>query len=679
MNKGGNKLFGRFEDWKKIAFVVSLFCFTISAHAAKQTFNAKDMDIRALIETVSRITGKTIIIDPRVKNQKVTILSQEPLSEDEIYDTFLSVLRVHGFSAVQTGKVTKIVQDQTAKSDYSPVVTDNNSGFKGDKMITRIVKVKNTDASQLVSVLRTLIPQQGHFAVYRPTNVLIIHDRAANIERIVKIIGQVDKASNEEIEIINLEHAAASEVVRILESLSKKTASKGKTATSGTQPRFVADERTNSILLTADNNTRLKMRSIIAHLDTPLESTGNTQVFYLKYADGKDLVQVLTGVVESIGQEKKAGASKSTNTRRRSSNTNKDFNIEAHEATNSLVVTATPDVMRSIEGVIRQLDIARHQVMVEAIIAELSEDFTRRLGIQWLFGGDGTAPAGVIGGDADGVPIAAIAGAALSENEDALAQALSGIQGITAGVGNIVDGSFSFAALIEALAADTDTNLLSTPSLMTMDNEEASISVGEQLPIITGSTLGSNNSNPFTQVSRQDVGVKLKVTPQINEGTAVKLQIEQEVSAQSGATSVDITIRQRKINTTVLVPDGQIIVLGGLIDDSINQSQTKVPLLGDIPLIGNLFRTQSSRIRKNNLVVFLRPTIIKDRATMNSISSQKYNYIRGLQMKTKAEGVNLFFGAEHMVLPEIDEVLTLPPTFEETQAAADGEEDASTP
>lgn len=631
------------------------------AQAGKVTLSAKEQDIRALIESVSRITGRTFIIDPRVKNQKVTILSREPMEEEEVYQVFLSALRVHGVAAVETGNVTKIVQDQTAKVDSSPVTTGSGSKYDGDEMITTIIRVRNTDAQQLLSVLRTLTPTSGHFTVYRPTNVLIIHDRAANIKRLNKIIQQVDKASNEELEIINLQHAAAGEVVRILESLAKKSSGTKKGGAATAEPRFVADERTNSILLLAGEDSRLRLRSVIAHLDTPLETSGNTKVIHLKNAKAKDLVQVLTGVVESIDTgENKGGAT--ARTRRRSSSTKKDFNIEAHEDTNSLVITATPDIMKSIEVVIRQLDIARSQVHVEAIIVEFSENLAKRLGIQWLFGGD-NSPGGYI--SMSDPNIAAVASAAADGNESALIPLLNGVRGIAAGVGSFSENGFSFGALINAIAEDSDTNILSTPSLMTMDNEEASISIGEEVPVLTGQSLGSNNANPFSQVNRQDIGIKLKIKPQINSGDAVRLEIEQEVSALAGNTGIDITIAQRKIQTTIMVDNGQTIVLGGLIDDSVIETVDKVPLLGDIPLFGHLFRSQSSQKTKRNLMVFIRPTIIHDPKSSNLISSQKYNYMRGLQIESRQRGINLMMNRQVTVMPEYDEDMIIPPTFDE--------------
>lgn len=653
--------------------------------AGNAVLNLKDTDIEVFIESVSRITKKTFIIDPRVRNKKVTVISQHEMNEDEIFALFLSVLQIQGFSAVEVNGAYKIQQLQEMKQDAVPVYEEGDTGFKGDQIITRIIKVYNVDVGQLVPLLRTLVSTQGHMAQYKPTNVMVLHDTAANVERIVKLIQQIDKESNEEIEVIPLVHASATEVVRILDNIEKqKGQAKGATAN---ESRFVADERTNSILLNADQKNVLRLRALIAQLDSEMKTNGNTKVVYLKYAKAEELAALLEGVGESLEKEETKEAPK-----RRGGN-DKGYSIKAHEETNALVISAAPDLMRSFESVIAQLDLRRKQVHVEAIIVEISDSRVKELGVQWattagLVNFSNTSPsiaqvgAGVLsyhGIDQPGTTVSVDGttttnpSQSTGDNGAALGQVLAGATGALFG---FTDNK-SWAGLLKALATDTDSNVLSTPSLTTLDNEEASISIGQEVPIITGSTLGGNNSNPFQQIQRKDVGIKLKITPQINEGDAVRLTIEQEVSSIAGATGADIVTNKRQINTTVLAGNGQTIVLGGLIDDNIQESAQKVPLLGDIPIIGSLFSSNATNKIKRNLMVFIRPTIVSDPAGFDEISSRKYNYMRAQQVDWQQRGISLMPATDATVLPAWDDQLALPPSFEETLKQHDLSNDAN--
>ncbi|PHS18958.1 MAG: type II secretion system protein GspD [Kangiella sp.] len=660
---------------KLTLILVSLVILSTSVSADKATINQKETDIGVFIEMVSRLTGKTFIVDPRVRNKKITVISQHEMDEDEIFALFLSVLKVHQFSAVKTGNLYKIEQLQTAKQDSVEVYTEGKK-YAGDQLITRVIKVDNVDVSQLVPLLRTLIPQQGHMAQYKPTNVIVIHDTAANLDRLVKIIEKIDQESNQEIEIIDLEHASATEVVRILETLEKANSSSKKG--DANKPRFVADERTNSILLSANNKSSLRLKLLIAKLDSPIKNAGNTKVRHLHYAKAEEIATLLEGVGDSIQTDD--SKKKSSSSRRGS---NKGYSIKAHQETNSLVITAPPDIMKSFDSVINQLDIRRKQVHVEAIIVEISESLNQELGVQW--GGAG----GLINFSNTSVPATSVIGGLLSnrgqdgtttvsfpdgvrteistpnqgDNGAGIGQAIAGVTGALLGFSN----GNSWGALLNLLASDTESNVLSTPSLTTLDNEEATISIGQEIPIITGSQLGSGNSNPFQSVDRQDVGIKLKITPQINEGNAVVLSIEQEVSGIAGSTSVDVVTNKRVIKTTVLVNSGQTIVLGGLIDNDVQESEQKVPILGDIPFLGALFRSSGTTKRKTNLMVFIRPTIITDAADINDISSNKYNYMRALELDKKLKGISLMPFTDPAVLPEWDESLALPPSFEKAE------------
>jgi general secretion pathway protein D len=636
-----------------------LMCLTgvLPAHAETVTLNLKDADISALISTVAEVSSKNFIVDPRVKG-KVTVVSSQPMNSDEVYQVFLSILKVHGYAAVPSGEVIKIVPDVNAKQDGIPTTTDNSPG-RGDEMVTRVVQVDNVGAAQLVPILRPLVPQQGHLAAYPATNVLIISDRAINVERIVSIIRRIDQVSDSEIEVIALTHASANEVVRVLNSLKRATpgaAPGGAAAAAGGQV-LVADERTNSVLLGGDRAARLRMRAIISHLDTPLDSGGNTDVVYLRYAEATKLVSVLTGVgkiaEQGAAQGKGAGAT-----------TRGSFDIQADEATNALVITAPPDIMKSLKRVIGQLDIRRAQVLIEAVIAEVSGDLARELGVQWLFSGErsgGESPVGIINFTNTGQTIASVANAVGGVIDGGALPEISG--NALLGFGDISQSNnFNYLAVINALASDANTNLLSTPTLVTLDNEEAEIIIGQNVPFVTGSFTpdvgaGTATANPFQTIQREDVGLTLRIKPQINEGDALRLDIEQEVSsiADSVAGASDIVTKKRSIKTNVMVDDGQVVVLGGLIEDRVGESVQKVPLLGDIPLLGNLFKSRSADINKTNLMVFIHPVILRDSALTSEYTNNKYNFIRSLQMMEHQDGVNLMYGHQHPVMPTLEE------------------------
>ena len=621
------------------------------AHAEQITLNLNNADIEALIKTVSEHTGKNFVIDPRVKG-KVTVISAHPMDKDEFFQVFLSILEVHGFSTIPSGDLIKIVPDVKAKQSGIPTGSSLNQ-LPGDQVVTRIIQVTNVNATQLVPILRPLIPQEGHLAAYPATNVLIISDRRQNVDRLLKIIGQIDQVSDSSIEVVTLQHASAAEVVRILNGL-QDTAAKGATSAGGI--KLVADERTNSVLISGDPTSRLRAKVVIQHLDTPFDNAGNAQVIYLKYANATDLVQVLTGVSESMDSSKQAGG-------QAKGKPDIPINIQADEAANALIITAPPDQYRALEAIIRKLDIRRAQVLVEAIIAEVSYDKARKLGVQWIVDGtpDGTGPVGVIN---LGSPSITDIGTAI-----AAGGSVSLGSGTLIGGGKFDSDSVNFAALIQALESDSTSNILSTPSLMTLDNQEAEIVIGQNVPFITGSYTSTGSSstsvNPFQTVQREDVGLTLKVKPQINEGNAVKLEIEQEVSSINSTASTgasDIVTNKRTIKTVVMVEDGNTIVLGGLIDENLQQTEERVPLLGDVPLLGALFRATGTTKVKRNLMVFLRPVIMRDAAVNARISNSKYNYFRAQQIDMKQEGVNLLSDEETPILPA--RFNDMPPPFD---------------
>lgn len=652
------------------ALCTALLCFSVTA--AEYMPNFKDTDINEFINIVGKNLSRTIIVDPNVRG-KISVRSYDMLNEDQYYQFFLNVLQVYDFAVVEMPSgILKVVRSKDAKTSNIPVV--EGSARDGDEMITRVVPVYNVPVRELAPILRQLNDQAGggNVVSHDPSNVMMITGRAAVVNRLVEIIERVDRAGDEEVEIVKLRYASASEMVRIIESINK---SQGKATTAGkSEPRVVADDRTNSVIVSGDIKARQRLINLIQRMDQELETNGNTRVMFLNYAKAEDLVKVLQGVSASIQAEEQSGGT----TRRASAN--REISIDAHEDSNAIVITAEPDMMRSLEEVVRQLDIRRAQVQVEAIIVEVFEGDGTTFGVQWVSEeGGGTQFSNGI------VPVGSLAVAIEEASEStetetyvsddgspytvtntsdgdytSLASLLGGANGLIAGI--IQDG---WGAVVQAVSTDTNSNILATPHLTTMDNEEAFFIVGQEVPIITGTTTGSNNSNPFQTVDRQEVGIKLKVTPQINEGDAVQLLIEQEVSSVSGATSVDISINKREIKTTVIVDDGGTIVLGGLIDEDVQESVSKVPLLGDIPLLGHLFKSTSTTKRKRNLMVFLKPTIVRDGATMNAISHRKYNYIRALQLKRQQEGISLMPTEETPTMPNWDDKLSLPPSFEE--------------
>jgi general secretion pathway protein D len=629
-----------------LALILSLWITSLPASAESEglTLNLKDADILAVISTISEMTGKNFIIDPRVKG-KVTIISSQPMNADAIYQVFLALLNVHGFAAVPGDGAIKIVPSVSAKQGPVPTITPRLQ-LTGDEYITRVIPVQNVNAAQLVPILRPLLPQQGHLAAYQNGNVLIASDIASNIDRLVQIIRRIDREGDEDIEVVRLSHASAAEVVRILKSLERG----GEKGVPSDQPTLVADERTNSVLISGSKAQRLRLRTLVTHLDTPLETIGNTEVIYLRYANAKDLVSVLTGISKGLTEPQAAAAKGATSKRL-------DAFIEADEGSNSLVITASPDVLRSLKAVVRKLDIRRAQIMIEAVIAEVSEDTANELGVQWALGGeDGDLKGGgVVNFSGSGTGIIEIASAL--DNRTPIA--LDGLSvGIAAG------DPFSIGAVLRALAGNANNNVLATPNLMTMDNEEAEIIVGREVPYLTGSYTstggGTTPENPFQTFERKDVGLTLRVKPQINEGDAVKLEITQEQSSIDAATTGagDLVTRKRSIKTTVMVDDGQTIALGGLIDDQLREGEQKVPLLGDIPLLGALFRYRKTETVKSNLMIFLQPQILRTAEENYAVASEKYSLIRSRQQEARAKGAFLVPDDAVPLLPEWGQPLT---------------------
>ena len=628
---------------RRLAVVLTIMCLALPATSQEPTItpNYREADIRQIVEAVGEVTGRNFILDPRV-NAKVTMLSSTPMSPDAFYEAFLSILQVNGYIAMSAGDVIKIVPDAGARQYSGPLATD---GAAADDFVTQVVAVQNVGAAQLVPILRPLIPQYGHLAAHPGSNMLIISDRASNTDRMVRIIRRIDQSNDEDIEVVRLEHASATELVRVLTSLTQTPRADGVPVTT----TLVSDARTNSVLIGGDRNERLRLRALIAHLDTPLEDGGDTQVRYLRYADAEELSQKLQ---QHFTQQATAeGAAPSANSAGQVS-------VWADTQTNAIVVNAPPKLMRSLMSIVDKLDIRRAQVLVEAIIVEVQADNTSNLGITWAI--DGTSDNNAIGiteFDTGGATVLGLGSAAVGGGDNAVNPAGLIGSGVTLGVGRISDSGTSFAAILTALQGDADTNIISTPTIVTTDNEEATINVGQEVPFVTGSFSNTGGTagavNPFQTIQREQVGVNLTITPQINEGDSLLLKLTQEISSLSSTTTgaVDLVTNERKIETTVIVEDGDILVLGGLIEDQLLENDQRVPILGSIPVLGALFRSKQTDLVKTNLMIFIRPKILRNSAQTAFETNAKYNAIRDSQRGGRA---GYYPGFDRPVLPPIE-------------------------
>lgn len=640
-------------------------------HAGAQEFtvNLKDTDIQEFIEFVADVTETTIVVDPSVKG-KVKVISSKPVSKAELYDLFLSILDVHGYTAVRSGVVVRVIPNKNARS--APVDVISGTSVINDEYVTQVIRLDNVSAAKLIPVLRPLVPQQAHMAAYAPSNAIIISDIRSNINRMEDIIARMDQSAVKKTEIIKLKYGVATDVVEMLKTLEKSRAGEG--ADANDEATIVADKRTNSVIVTADELSIERIESLIDYLDIPLEQSGNVRVMYLEYADATEVSEVLTRVMQNIsrlddeatGRNRSANAAKST--------------IEADAGTNSLIITADTDEMAALEAVIARLDIRRAQVLVEAIIVEMEIVEGRELGLQWLFANDsGLYGSSISSSAAQQGRNATIAQAIIPDDSASeeigvreLAGALSQVPGTTFGWG-VVDQGLTMTTILNALESQGNANILSTPSLLTLDNEEAFITVGQQVPFVTGSytNTGAANgvANPFQTIQRENVGVTLQVTPQINEGDSVVMDIVQEVSSisQQVLSASDVITNERKIETKVLAKDGDIIVLGGLVKDDVQDSQQGVPLLSDIPVLGRLFRSDVVSVTKSNLLVFIRSTIIRDDADLAGATAEKYRYIRDQQRERRDKGLRFLDDNVMPVLPSWeDRVRSLPEVDQES-------------
>lgn len=598
-----------------------LTALTVSAEETWK-INLKNADIREFVTQVSAITGKSFIIDPRVKGD-VTIVSNVTLDEDSVYQLFLSVLQVHGFAAVPTGSAIKIVQTVLAKQSGNP--NDFVEDLISQELVTRVIPISYATSEDMVKVLRPLIPQYGHIAALSNPNVLIISDHAANITRLVEIINRVDIADTLEVAIVDLKEAWVEDIVRLLEELAPDQI--GKSAKGPNKVSIVASERTNSIVIKGERYTLARVKALVDQLDVPANRSGTIKVIRLAHSDAAKMAEILSNVVSS-----KSGSSEEKMV---------EVSIQADEAINALVIRADPANMIDLMDIIDSLDVRRLQVLIEAAIVEVTSDFNRQLGSELAVGDStsGTTPLGLTA--PSGTLAQILQGLAVPSGAGSVPTQL-GESPLIAG-GRVSENGTSFGFIVRALAANSDVNLLSTPSITTMDNEEAKIVVGQNVPFRTGSTVtgSQGTTNPFTTIQREDVGLTLEVTPHINSDSLVRLLIHQEVSEVDASSltvigseaAADLITNKRTIDTTILVENEEVIILGGLIRDKETQGESRVPLLGSIPGLGALFRSRTKNIEKQNLLVFLRPTVLTSSADIAETSARKFNRVFELEIE----------------------------------------------
>lgn len=605
----------------------------IEQTAAGITLNLRETDVQSLIAAVADLTGKNFVVDPRVKG-KVTLYSATPTGPEALYDVFVSVLKVYGFAVIDTGDVIKIVPDEMSRQ--MSTIDDRTAG--GDRITSAVIPVTHAVAAELVASLRPLLPQQAHLAAVAGGNMLLVSDSAANVRRLVDLVRQIDRPQQLDVKLLEMRYAQATDVAEALIAASGG----GAALTAPGAPVVLADERTNRLLIGGTMVQREHLGALAAKLDQPARaSDGSIDVVFLRFAEASAMVEILQAVGERVGSG--SGEPKP----RRAPTGAETFLVHADESTNAIVIQAKPQLMQVIKDVITKLDVRRAQVLVEGIIAEVSSTKSDELGIQWKTNVPGT---GLFAGNLQG---GVGAGPIPSPFDDLGGPSL--LSGLTLGYFSQGD----LRALIRALSGDSYTNVLSTPTLVTLDNAEAEIVVGQNVPFITGQFTNNSTTpdNPFQTIERQDVGIVLKVKPQINEGNSVTLEIEQEVSSVAReSTGADLITNKRSIRTNVLVDDRNIVVLGGLISDDKRESRQKIPLLGEIPLLGQFFRNDQGESVKTNLMVFLRPTIIRDAATSRELVRSRYEDIRSKQIAQERESRFLLHedGAE---LPTIEGLL----------------------
>ena len=602
--------------FKKITFSLFLFFGSVNILVSQESFilNYEDVDIKKVTQDIAQFSKKTIILDPRVKG-RITIYSNANLDRNQVWDVYLRTIQVNGFSAISENSFVRIVPDNEATRDENTSTISSPGDYQ-----TSVIPLVNRSTEEVLPMIKPITGRQSHLSSIPSINSILIVDRSSNVQRINDLIKDLDKNNTAKISIIKLNNLSSIEAVRILDKL--------KAQNNPTINKFIAIpfNPSNSVIVSANEYVTNNIKETLKSLDEDVKTDDSIDVVYLKYAKSADIAAILNSV--SSGFIPSDDGVKTV--------------ITHHEKTNSLIISSAESNLATIKNIISQLDIRRAQVLVEAIIVELSETAANSLGVETVFNGTDkdSVPIGVTRFGGSGPDLLSIIGSSADETDVNLSTTASAsllnTQGLIAGFGDLTPGKDNFVGIINAISQDSNSNILATPSLLAMDNELSTSIIGQEIPITTGESLGTNNANPFRTTSRQEVGIKLEVTPQINEGSSVVMQIKIEVSGVAGVpmSGVDIITNKRAIETTALVDNNQIIVLGGLVDEDTQDTVSKVPLLGSVPILGRLFQSSSSTTVKKNLMVFLRPTIITDSESAISTSSEKYNYIKARQMLT---------------------------------------------
>ena len=602
--------------FKNIILSLFLFFGSINALLTQESFilNYEDVDIKKVTQDIAQFSKKTIILDPRVKG-RITIYSNANLDRRQVWDVYLRTIQVNGFSAISENGFVRIVPENEATRDENTVSSSSSGDYQ-----TLVIPLINRSTEEVLPMIKPITGRQSHLSSIPSINSILIVDRFSNVQRINDLIKDLDKNNAAKISIIKLNNLSSIEAVRILDKL--------KAQNNPTINKFIAIpfNPSNSVIVSANEYVTNNINETLKSLDEDVKTDDSIDVVYLKYAKSADIAAILNSVSSGFIPD----------------NDGAKTVITHHEKTNSLIISSAEANLATIRNIISQLDIRRAQVLVEAIIVELSETAASSLGVETVFNGTDkdSVPIGVTRFGGSGPDLLSIIGSSADETDVNLSTTASAsllnTQGLIAGFGDLTPGKDNFVGIINAISQDSNSNILATPSLMAMDNELATSIIGQEIPITTGESLGTNNANPFRTTSRQEVGIKLEVTPQINEGSSVVMQIKIEVSGVAGVpmSGIDIITNKRAIETTALVDNNQIIVLGGLVDEDKQDTVSKVPLLGSVPILGRLFQSSSSTTVKKNLMVFLRPTIITDSESAMSTSSDKYNYIKARQMLT---------------------------------------------
>lgn len=656
---------------KPLTFALLLLSSTPVLAEKTWKINLKDADIGAFVTEMAEITGRNFVLDPRVKGT-VTVVSSKALSAGQLYELFQSVLAINGFAAVPTGPVVKILPDANARQSG----VGSGNGSSAEQLVTRVILLQQANAIELMSALRPMMPQFAHLAAVPGANALVLSDRASSVDAIEAIVHDLDSGDKDDvIEVIPLRNSKADDLISVIETIEGGgAAAVGSNGSPVGKVRIIADDRSNRLVVRGNKALRERVSTLARNLDdAPDMESDSVRVFRLKFANARQVAEVLKGIIagenDKIGQtttlQPTQGMSASTSTiggvgttgglsgatgattGRQGGGTTTIMvgtsSLIADETQNALIVRAKPRQIRQIEAVLDDLDRRRSQVLIQAAIVEVSGDNAQQLGVQWAFGNPQSG-VGVVNFSNVGSSLVSL-GASI-QAKDATKTNLG--EGAAIGIGTSrtsANGNLTFyGALVQALNTVTDANLLSTPSIMTLDNQEAKIVVGQNVPFITGSTAtaGSGVTNPFTTIQRQDVGITLRVTPSLSEGGTVKLEVEQEVSSvvptADGIKSSDLITNKRSIKTSILADDGQTIVLGGLVQDDVKKSVSKVPLLGDIPVVGALFRSTSESRTKRNLLVFLQPTIVRDAGAAQALARRQYDSVRRVDLGMDSKG-----------------------------------------